>query len=207
MVFDAASAVSDLQSQIDEIKEELGITPGGVYSDARVRFDILEARINNPYAPAPNVDNPFIIGDDGVTISTGNGFPTEDKLPGSLYLRKDGYSINGLYAMREDGYWHSIDTDLSSAISSVEFATDDDYTAIYSDYQSKIMEFSGTISVTRNVFLPNLSGYQWTVFNNTTGGQSINLLILGQTGITVANNKRAIIYCNGTDIVRVTSDT
>lgn len=113
MVFvdDKAAAINALIEAVEAIEEELGITPSGVYADVRVRLDILEARINNPLAPAPNVENPFFIGDDGVTISVGFGYPTENRLPGSLYLREDGYSNEGVYARRPDGYWHLIDTD------------------------------------------------------------------------------------------------
>jgi hypothetical protein len=111
MVDNAGDTINALIDAVEAIERELGITPSGVYSDVRVRMDILEARINNPLAPAPNVENPFIIGNDGVTISTGDGYPTENRLPGSLYLRKDGYGAEGLYARRPDGYWHQIDTD------------------------------------------------------------------------------------------------
>lgn len=111
VIDDKAEAINALIEAVEAIERELGITPSGVYSDVRVRIDILEARINNPFAPAPNVENPFFIGNDGITISTGTGFPTENRLPGSLYLRKDGYNNEGLYATRPDGYWHLIDTD------------------------------------------------------------------------------------------------
>lgn len=100
--------ILNLIAQVNEIEEELGLTPQGVYSDVRVRLDILESRINNPFSPSPTVDNPFIIGNDGVTISTGNGAPTQNRIPGSLYLREDGYSDEGVYSFRPDGYWHKV---------------------------------------------------------------------------------------------------
>lgn len=111
VIDDKAEAINALIEAVESIEHELGITPSGVYSDVRVRLDILEARINNPFAPGPNVENPFFIGDDGVSISTGDGYPTENRVPGSLYLRKDGYGNEGLYARRPDGYWHQVDTD------------------------------------------------------------------------------------------------
>lgn len=111
VIDDKAEAINALIDAVEAIERELGITPSGVYFDVRVRLDILEARINNPLAPAPNVENPFFIGDDGVSISTGDGYPTENRVPGSLYLRKDGYGNEGLYARRPDGDWHQVDTD------------------------------------------------------------------------------------------------
>lgn len=107
---DPAVAVVQLNDALEDIEKELGINPSGVYADTRVRLDILEARINNPLAPAPNVENPFFIGNDGITISTGLGSPTEDRLDGSLYLRQDGLINEGLYA-RRGGDWELINTD------------------------------------------------------------------------------------------------
>src|SRR5579885_1778406 len=108
---DKAATINALVSAVEAIENELGTLPAGVYASVRTRLDILEARINNPFAPAPNVQNPFFIGNTGVTLSTGYGYPTENRIPGSLYLREDGYNIEGLYAFRPDGYWHQIDTD------------------------------------------------------------------------------------------------
>lgn len=116
VIDDKAEAINALIDAVESIERELGITPSGVYSDVRVRIDILESRINNPFAPGPNVENPFFIGNDGVSISTGTGYPTENRLPGSLYLRKDGYNNEGLYAFRPDDMaWHLIDTDAWTA--------------------------------------------------------------------------------------------
>jgi hypothetical protein len=103
-----------LQASVNSIEEELGPSPEGVYASVRTRLDILEARINNPYAPAPSVNNPFFIGNSGVTIQDGYGDPSSQQVPatpGSLFLREDGYNVQGLYAFRPDGQWHQIDTD------------------------------------------------------------------------------------------------
>lgn len=107
---DGYIATNALRDAVFAIEEELGITPSGVYSDVRVRLDILEARINNPLDAAPNVEDPFIIGNNGVTISTGVGYPTENRVSGSLYLRRDGYVNEQIYTRRPDGYWYQIDS-------------------------------------------------------------------------------------------------
>ena len=114
---DKAATINALVTSVEAIEQELGLLPAGVYATVRTRLDILEARINNPFAPAPNVPNPFYIGGSpvsGVSIQAGFGDPEITKppaIPGSLYLREDGYNIQGLYAFRPDGYWHQIDTD------------------------------------------------------------------------------------------------
>lgn len=127
----------------------------------------------------------------------------------------DGYQPTDggwLYAEGGDGYWVSSRGPVqafTASLSTPSIPTDADYTAVIADYRARIMEFASgvTLTNTRNVIMPNFKGQQWTVFNNTTGGQSIVLKVTGQTGVTIANAKRAIVYCNGTDIVRVTPDT
>lgn len=112
---DKAYTINDLIAAVEAIETELGIVPAGVYANVRARLDILESRINNPLAPAPDILNPFFIGNTGVTIQAGFGNPNTvlavPSPPGSLYLREDGYNIQGLYSARTDGYWHQIDTD------------------------------------------------------------------------------------------------
>lgn len=111
---DDAISVNANIAATEAIETELGILPAGVYSSVRTRLDILEARINNPFAPSPDVTNPFFIGTSGVSIQDGYGDPNVRGIlgtPGSLFLRIDGYNIQGLYSFRDDGAWHQIDTD------------------------------------------------------------------------------------------------
>jgi hypothetical protein len=111
---DKAYTINALIAAVEAIEDELGNLPKGPYATVRTRLDILEARINNPFTPAPNALNPFYIGNTGVSIQTGFGDPNALQvaaIPGSLYLREDGYNIQGLYTFRGDGYWHQIDTD------------------------------------------------------------------------------------------------
>jgi hypothetical protein len=111
---DKAATINALVAAVEAIEIELGRLPAGAYSSVRTRLDILEGRINNPFAPAPNTLNPFFIGNTGVTIQTGFGDPSILNvlaIPGSLFLREDGYNNQGLYEFRPDGHWHQIDTD------------------------------------------------------------------------------------------------
>lgn len=71
--------------------------------------------------------------------------------------------------------------------------------------RNDILEFTGTLTAARNIVLP-LKPKQWTVFNNTTGGFGLKFIGATGTGITVAAGKRAIVYADGTNIVRVTAD-
>lgn len=70
----------------------------------------------------------------------------------------------------------------------------------------QILEFSGAISANINVIVPALDR-QWTIFNNTTGAFTLTVKTPSGTGIAVAQTKRAILYCDSTNVVRVTADT
>jgi len=96
------------QDQVNQILATLGTDPEGVYANVRVRLDILEARVNNPGVPTPTVTNPFYIdGYGGVSISTGDGYPSESRVNGSMYLRRDGAVTEGLY-LRRSGNWELV---------------------------------------------------------------------------------------------------
>ena len=72
--------------------------------------------------------------------------------------------------------------------------------------RANILEFTGTLTAQRNIVVP-LAVQQWTVFNNTAGGYGLQCIGASGTGIVVAAGKRAIVYADGTNIVRVTADT
>lgn len=69
-----------------------------------------------------------------------------------------------------------------------------------------IFEFSGALTGNISVII-STNPWQFTVFNNTTGAFTLTVKTLSGTGIAVAQGKRAILYCNGTNVVRVTADT
>jgi hypothetical protein len=88
----------------------------------------------------------------------------------------------------------------------VNMASDANRTLTQAEAAVDILEMTSvSLGATRNVVLP-LIPKQWTVFNNTTGSQSLVFIGATGTGITVANAKRAVIYADGTNIVRVTAD-
>ena len=104
--YDAASINANIGAT-EAIEFELGLVPSGPYASVRTRLDILEARINNPFAPAPDVLNPFYIGNTGVSIQAGVGNPAVLAVPavnGSLFLREDGSSFNQVYSY-QGGFW------------------------------------------------------------------------------------------------------
>jgi hypothetical protein len=83
--------------------------------------------------------------------------------------------------------------------------TDANTTLTHAQAINDILEFTGTLTAQRDVVLP-LAVEQYTVFNNTTGGFGLQFIGATGTGVVVAATKRAIVYADGTNIVRVTAD-
>lgn len=84
-------------------------------------------------------------------------------------------------------------------------------TLLPAEYYNVVMEFTGILTGNINIVVPiifqNLSEcWQWTVFNNTTGAFTLTIKTTLGTGITIGQGKRAIVYCDGTNVVRVTAD-
>lgn len=85
---------------------------------------------------------------------------------------------------------------------------DTNYTAVAADYTCPVLSVTSSLPLTgtRNFVLPVTAGAMFYVFNGTTGAQALQFIGTSGTGITVANAKRAVIYCDGTNYVRVTAD-
>ena len=167
------------------------------------------------------------ISSDGYSIITSDGYNAAfftqsgnvfDSAKGIIYLldRTLAPTIapaggGWLYSEAGSSYWYDSGGKVQSISNTRivrQLTADANYTAVQADYQATIMEFTSSLSLTgtRDIVVPLISGYQWTVFNNTTGAQSLQFIGASGTGVTIANGKRAIIYADGTNIVRVTAD-
>jgi len=87
----------------------------------------------------------------------------------------------------------------------VKAMADANQTLLYNEARCEILEFTGALGALRDVIVP-LIAKQWTVFANVTGGFGIRVIGASGTGITIADGKRAIVYADGTNVVRVTAD-
>lgn len=83
--------------------------------------------------------------------------------------------------------------------------TDANKTLNQVEAMNNVIELTGTLTAGRNIVLP-LNPRQYTVFNNTTGGFALTFIGATGTGVAVAATKRAIIYADGTNVVRATAD-
>jgi hypothetical protein len=83
---------------------------------------------------------------------------------------------------------------------------DANVTLTSAEAQNNIIECTGALTALRDLIVP-LTAKQWTVYANTTGGFGVRVIGASGTGITVADTKHAIVYADGTNVVRVTADT
>jgi len=103
----------------------------------------------------------------------------------------------------------SQNTALSYGFGTLSFASDANLTATNTQYTNTFLSLTSAVSLTatRNLVVPVQSGAFFVVKNGTTGAQSIQVIGATGTGITIANGKTAMVYCDGTNWLRATPDT
>jgi len=65
-----------------------------------------------------------------------------------------------------------------------------------------VIELTGALTAARTVTVPAVNK-PYIFFNNTTGGFAVTVKVSGQTGVIIANGKKAIVYTNTTDVIEV----
>ena len=71
-----------------------------------------------------------------------------------------------------------------------------------SNGRNYVIELLGTLTANRTVEVPAVDK-PYIFFNNTVGGFSVTVKVSGQTGVTIAAGKKAIVYTNSTDVIEV----
>lgn len=82
---------------------------------------------------------------------------------------------------------------------------DANQTLTYEQAMCESITLTGALSALRDVIVP-LVPRAYTIFANVTGGFGVRVIGASGTGITVADGKRAIVECDGTNVVRITPD-
>ena len=80
-----------------------------------------------------------------------------------------------------------------------------DVTLTAAQARCRYLTTTGVLTGDRNVILPDRG--EWIVYCNNTGAFTTTFKTSGGSGIVVAQTKRAILYADGTNVVRVTADT
>jgi hypothetical protein len=82
--------------------------------------------------------------------------------------------------------------------------TDADYQMTLAEQAAGFLNVTGTLSATRNLVLKDTTVRGYVLINGTN--QSVTLKTPSGSGVTVAANQTAMLYCNGTNVVRITAD-
>lgn len=163
---------------------------------------VLTAIANNAAAItlAANTTNYIQTTRAGVVTSNTTGF-TVGQIP--LYVAVTGPST--VVSWTDNRTW--VKLPFVAGLKARVMASDANITLTQAEAACDILSITSSVSLTalRNVVVP-LFPQEWTVFNGTTGAQSLQFIGATGTGITVANGKRARIYSDGTNIQRSSAD-
>jgi len=72
---------------------------------------------------------------------------------------------------------------------------------------NRVIKFTGALASNAIIQVPPNTGSEWTIDNQTSGAYTLTFQTLAGTGVAVGQGKRCKLYCDGTNIVRVTPDT
>lgn len=82
---------------------------------------------------------------------------------------------------------------------------DANQTLTYEQAMCDSITLTGALTALRDVIVP-LVPRDYKIYANVTGGFGVRVIGASGTGITIADGKRAIVECDGTNVVRVTAD-
>ena len=84
----------------------------------------------------------------------------------------------------------------------IDISGSGNYTLSVAELNKTAYIFTGTLTGDRDVIVPNTVQQYW-ISNQTSGAYTLGMRTAGQAspGVTVANGARAILYCDGTDVV------
>lgn len=189
---DIFESINAIREAVIAIQKELGIKPSKIYANVRARLDILENRINNPSTSTPSVDNPFIIGTSGTTISSGTGEPTSLESSGSLYLRSDGQTYEGLYARRGTA-WQNISNYTDNYLMFGEASSGAEIDLRLSDNSKIVLDTDGTYTCTFKTIIESTSGAEARAYF-----ENVVFLHVSSSAITIDSDTQPLQITNGT---------
>jgi len=71
--------------------------------------------------------------------------------------------------------------------------------------RNAVIALTGALTLARVVEVPAKTK-SYIFYNTTTGGFAVTVKVTGQTGVSIPNGTKAIVYCDGTDVRNVLSN-
>ena len=132
-------------------------------------------------------------------------------------LVSDIWGYSEMYQMLVSAAWNVTYASLKARFEAIETVTRQsvkqdvafagaDVTLTQTQYNTRIIRATGTLTANVNAIVP-AAAREWIIDNSTTGAFTWTVKTPSGTGVTVASGKRCIVYCDGTNVVRVTADT
>jgi hypothetical protein len=89
---------------------------------------------------------------------------------------------------------------------SVNVAGNTDVTLNIGQAAHNVIICTGVLTGSINLIVPLIDGWQWIVFNNTTGAYTLTVKGATGTGIAITQGKTATVYTDATNVYRATAD-
>lgn len=168
----------------------------GYYGGAMVVDGVLTAIANGTVTMSASTTNYLEATRAGAVSKNTTGF-TAGSIP--LYTVVTGASTISSYT--DVRAWVQPEHVTSKAAITVTTA---DVTLSAAEARCGYLTISGALTGNRNVVVPN----DWTgiVYCNNTGAYTTTVKTSGGSGVVVAQTKRAILFADGTNVVRITGD-
>lgn len=68
------------------------------------------------------------------------------------------------------------------------------------DFRAFVLNITATLSAAGEVIVPAIEK-PYVVMNNSVGGHAVTVKVSGQTGVSVPNGAKILVYTNGTDVI------
>jgi hypothetical protein len=133
----------------------------------------------------------------GVVSSNTTGF-TAGRIP--LYEVVTGASTVTSYTDRR-APWRPGYVSHNAAVT----VTTADVTLSAAQARARRIVVTGAMTAARNLVVPNDG--EWIIDCQATGGFALTVKTAGGSGVAIANAKRALVFADGTNVVRITPDT
>lgn len=80
-----------------------------------------------------------------------------------------------------------------------------DTTLTAAEARNNILEFTGALTGARNIIVPSVASVL-AIYNNTSGAYALTVKTAAGSGVAVTQGKRALLYCDGTNVVGADND-
>lgn len=158
------------------------------------------------YTMPPSVTRYVWIDETGaITLTSSTTYPGGNV----VCLGKVTTDGSGITAITEDNrQWlhHTLQEIGQAGGYATQAVTVADVTLDHSIYRKRIIEFTGVLTGNRNVLVPPVAGFEWTLIDSTTGAFAITFKTLAGTGIALTHTKTRKVFCDGTNIRAVTAE-